>query len=227
MITNCPFSLCCVPIVCQPFMSNDFHIDNHYIPRMYLKPWETIADRVWTYRILVTHESAPVWKPFSSKSVGHHLHLYTRQSAGKESDELERWFDREFERPAQEPLQKAISDKRLTIHDWKCLISFLAAQDVRTRLVHLQNAAMGGPDGLRFTRTRVGSWSRFSVAGVGEIGFSVFRLSSYSQPLVTGFSVGNAGDESAPNACSARDRQNRRLHCWLSWLRFGLAPRRP
>lgn len=113
-------------------MSNDFHIDNHYVPRMYLKPWETTADRVWTYRILVAHESAPVWKPFSSKSLGHHLYLYTRQSAGKESDEIERWFDREFERPAEEPLQKALSDKRLTIDDWKRLIRFLAAQDVRT-----------------------------------------------------------------------------------------------
>jgi hypothetical protein len=125
-------------------MSNDFHNDNHYVPRMYLKPWETTAHRVWTYRFLVAHESAPVWKPFSSKSLGHHLHLYTRQSAGNESDEIERWFDREFERPAHEPIQKALSDKRLTINDWKCLIRFLAAQDVRTPAwFHSQNAAMG------------------------------------------------------------------------------------
>jgi hypothetical protein len=113
-------------------MALDFHADNHYLPRMYLKPWETRSGRVWTYRVLVAHDSAPVWKTFSSKSVGHHLHLYTRQSAGKDSDQIERWFDREFERPAVEPLQKALSDKRLTPNEWKCLIRFLAAQDVRT-----------------------------------------------------------------------------------------------
>ena len=99
---------------------------------MYLKPWESTSGRVWTYRVLVAHESAPVWKDYSSKSVGHHLHLYTRQTAGMETDKIERWFDREFERPAEEPLQKALADKRLTTNDWKCLIRFLAAQDVRT-----------------------------------------------------------------------------------------------
>ena len=87
-------------------MLNDFHRDNHYLPRMYLKPWETASERVWTYRILVPHENVEIWKPFSSKSVGHHLHLYPRQSAGNESDEIERWFDREFETPAEEPLTK-------------------------------------------------------------------------------------------------------------------------
>jgi len=59
-------------------MLNDFHRDNHYLPRMYLKPWETASGRVWTYRILVPHERVEIWKPFSSKSVGHHLHLYTQ-----------------------------------------------------------------------------------------------------------------------------------------------------
>jgi hypothetical protein len=113
-------------------MLNDFHRDNHYLPRMYLKPWETASGRVWTYRILVPHERVDIWKPFSSKSVGHHLHLYTRQSAGQESDEIERWFDREFERPAEEPLHKALSNRRLTPNDWKCLVRFLAAQDIRT-----------------------------------------------------------------------------------------------
>jgi len=57
---------------------------------------------------------------------------YTRVVAGQESDEIERWLDREFEAPAKEALQKAVSDKRLKSDDWECLIRFLAAQDVRT-----------------------------------------------------------------------------------------------
>ena len=88
-------------------MLNDFHRDNHYLPRMYLKPWETAPGRVWTYRVLVPHENV---EPFSSKSVGHQLHLYTRQSASKESDEIERWFDREFETPASQSIVQTTTD---------------------------------------------------------------------------------------------------------------------
>ena len=113
-------------------MLDPLHLDNHYLPRMYLKPWETVGGKVWTYRILVPHNNVPLWKDFSSKSVGHHLHLYTQIVAGQETDEIERWFDREFESPAKEPLTKALSDAQLTADDWKRLVRFLAAQDVRT-----------------------------------------------------------------------------------------------
>ncbi|MEO8436370.1 MAG: DUF4238 domain-containing protein [Pyrinomonadaceae bacterium] len=113
-------------------MFDPFRRDSHYVPRMYLKPWETTGGQIWTYRILVPHSNVHLWKLFSSKSVAHHLHLYTQIAAGKETDEIERWFDREFERPAQEPIEKVLSNGRLTPTDWKCLVRFLAAQDVRT-----------------------------------------------------------------------------------------------
>ena len=102
------------------------------LPRMYLKPWETDSRQVWTYRILVAHDSAALWKLFSSKSLGHHFHLYTQNVAGQETDEIERWLDREFETPAEEPIKKVLSNGQLTPNDWKCLVRFLAAQDVRT-----------------------------------------------------------------------------------------------
>jgi len=108
------------------------HLDNHYLPRMYLKPWESVGGKVWTNRILVPHNNVPLWKDFSSKSVAHHLHLYTQIVAGQETDESERWFDREFESPAKEPLTKVVSNARLTADDWKRLVRFLAAQDLRT-----------------------------------------------------------------------------------------------
>jgi hypothetical protein len=87
---------------------------------------------VWTYRILVANHSAPLWKLFSSKSLGHHFHLYTQNVAGQETDEIERWLDREFETPAEGPIRKVLSNAQLTPNDWKCLVRFLAAQDVRT-----------------------------------------------------------------------------------------------
>jgi len=111
---------------------NDFHRDNHYVPRFYLKSWESSPKQVWTYRILVPHENVPPWKKHSTKGIAHHAHLYTRIAAGQESDEMERWLDKDFESPAEEPIQKAISDSRLTSEDWRRLIRFVAAQDVRT-----------------------------------------------------------------------------------------------
>jgi hypothetical protein len=113
-------------------MTDQFHRDNHYVPRLYLKPWASSDGRVLTYRILVEHENVPVWKPFSRKAVANHAHLYTQLTTGKESDQIEKWFDREFESPAEEPIRKAISDKRLTPEDWTHLVRFLALQDVRT-----------------------------------------------------------------------------------------------
>jgi hypothetical protein len=113
-------------------MTDQFHRDNHYVPRLYLKAWAASGGRVPTYRVLVAHEDVPVWKLFSSKAVANHAHLYTQIAAGKETDQIEKWFDREYESPAEEPIRKATSDKRLTREDWKHLIRFLALQDVRT-----------------------------------------------------------------------------------------------
>jgi hypothetical protein len=113
-------------------MADQFHRHNHYIPRLYLKPWTISSGKVWTYRVLVEHENVPVWKPFSSKAVANHAHLYTQIAAGEETDQIEKWFDREFESPAEESIRKAISDRRLTRDDWKHLVRFLALQDVRT-----------------------------------------------------------------------------------------------
>lgn len=113
-------------------MSDPFHRDNHFVSRCYLEPWVTESGQIWTYRILVPHERVRVWKPFAKKAVAWHAHLYTQIVNGRESDEVERWFDREFESPAKESLYKATTDKRLTPEDWKRLVRFLAAQDVRT-----------------------------------------------------------------------------------------------
>jgi hypothetical protein len=113
-------------------IENSFHDDNHYVPNVYLKTWSSANKRVWTYRILVSHENVPLWKPNSIKGIAYRAHLYTSLVAGKESDEIEKWLDREFEAPAAEALQKITSDAQLTDRDWKRLALFLAAQDVRT-----------------------------------------------------------------------------------------------
>jgi hypothetical protein len=108
------------------------HRDNHYVPCLYLKQWAVSCGRVWTYRLLVSHPKVPLWKLCSPRGVASHTHLYTQVVSGKETDEFERWLDSEFESPVEEALRKATSGARLTLEDWKRLIRFLAAQDVRT-----------------------------------------------------------------------------------------------
>jgi len=110
----------------------NFRRDNHYVPCEYLKHWASSEMKVWVYRILVAHENMHVWKKSSIRGIGYHSYLYTRIVAGHESDEIEQWLEREYETPAEDALPKATSGGRLTPSDWKVLVRFLAAQDVRT-----------------------------------------------------------------------------------------------
>jgi uncharacterized protein DUF4238 len=109
-----------------------FRHDNHYVPCLYLKRFSSDQVHVFTYRILVAHHRVPVWKRNSIKGVAKLRHLYTRIISGVESDEIEKWLDREFEAPAEEPLRKATTGLRLVETDWYNIVRFLAAQDVRT-----------------------------------------------------------------------------------------------
>jgi hypothetical protein len=53
---------------------------------------------------------------------------------------FEIWLDREFEKPAEEPLRKASTGARMSYDDWKQLIRFVAAQDVRTPAYYWEQA---------------------------------------------------------------------------------------
>jgi len=108
-----------------------FRRDQHYVPRGYLKRW-ALDGRVWTYRTLVSHSNVPLWKRSSPRGVAYHAHLYTSLVGGEATDKFERWLDREYETPAEEALQRATAGAGMTTADWRRLIRFLAAQDVRT-----------------------------------------------------------------------------------------------
>lgn len=109
-----------------------FQRDNHYVSRGYLKRWEHERGRVWTYRVLVSDEAVPLWKPASTKGVAYREHLYTKIAACGESDEVERWLAAEFESPAEGAIERATTDRRMAPEDWRRLARFFAAQDVRT-----------------------------------------------------------------------------------------------
>jgi hypothetical protein len=151
---------------CLAFVSSDgnvdyikksvmgFRQDNHYVSRMYLELFATSPGYVLTYPILVAHERVPLWKQRSIKGIAYREHLYTRIVAEGQTDEIEAWFNKEFETPAEDALRKATEDMRLTPSDWKKIIRFVAAQDVRTpaRLVEdIQRWKEAGPSMLEET----------------------------------------------------------------------------
>jgi hypothetical protein len=124
--------------------NTQFRKDNHYVPRLYLKRW-AIGGQISTYRILVPHERSSVWKCYSVDAIGKHEHLYTKIALSRESDEFERWLCDDFETPAEPAIERVITDRRLSTQDWRALIRFVAAQDVRTpaRLIEMLKRGSG------------------------------------------------------------------------------------
>ncbi|WP_257288046.1 DUF4238 domain-containing protein [Endozoicomonas sp. SESOKO2] len=111
---------------------NKIKANNHYVPQLYLKRWVDSENEVCIYKTLVSHENENLWRKQSTAAIGYQRHLYTQMIAGKESDDLENWLDKNYESPAQEAISKAVNDEKLSKHDWYLLIRFLACQDVRT-----------------------------------------------------------------------------------------------
>lgn len=136
-------SLVCEPMKAEHAAVMPFQRQNHYVPCVYLKGFAGPDRRVRTYRLLVPHPQVPLWKAHSARSIGYHSYLYTRLTAGGPTDEIEKWLEREFETPATEALERAVSDGRLTRSHWNDLIRFVAAQDVRTPARLLDNLRRG------------------------------------------------------------------------------------
>ncbi|WKD51131.1 DUF4238 domain-containing protein [Microbulbifer spongiae] len=111
---------------------NKIKANNHYVPQLYLKQWVDSENKVCIYKTLVSHENEKIWRKKSIASIAYQKHLYTQLITGSESDDLEKWLDKNYESPAQAPIYKAVNDKKLSKHDWYVLVRFLACQDVRT-----------------------------------------------------------------------------------------------
>ncbi|WP_457020163.1 DUF4238 domain-containing protein [Luteimonas sp. A482] len=110
---------------------HQLRIKNHYVPKTYLKQWATDG-KVATYSLLVPNDRIAPWKHHSLKGIAFHEHLYTQIVGGTENDEFERWLDCRFEAPAEASIQRAIANSGMTKDEWRALIRFAFAQDVRT-----------------------------------------------------------------------------------------------
>jgi Protein of unknown function (DUF4238) len=113
--------------------------DNHYVPRLYLKHFASENGYLYRYRTLVSKESVPEWKRVNVGGVGYQVHLYTRVLVNEDTDEIEKWLNRDFETPAEGALSRAVHDERLSKNDYRVLNRFLAAQMVRTPAFLIEN----------------------------------------------------------------------------------------
>jgi len=107
--------------------------DSHFVSQAYLRNWSEDGHTIQAYRILVSRESVPEWSLRDIRGLAFRRDLYTRiDSAGNESDELERWIADEIESPALVSINRAVNNQRLSSEDWKHMALFFAAQDLRT-----------------------------------------------------------------------------------------------
>lgn len=106
--------------------------DNHYLSQSYLRNWEFSEGKVWCYRTLVSHENVPPWNETHIEGTAFFTHLYSRLNRGLISDEIEDWFNSEFESPASLVLSKVLINDSLKPDDWRILVKYMAMQDIRT-----------------------------------------------------------------------------------------------
>ena len=119
--------------------SKQFISKNHYLPEVYLRNFTDSESKVHRYRTLVPHKDVPEWRSYNPSGIGYYKNLYTYSTAQGFTDEFEGWFEREFETPASEPIQKVKAGAQLTPQDWECLIRFAATLDVRTPVRMLED----------------------------------------------------------------------------------------
>lgn len=112
---------------------------NHFVPQLYLKQWSDDGTRIWSYRILVSHDKVPEWDHPTISEVAYQSDLYTTCINGKEGDDFEKWLATEFESPVNETIKKVLKDSNLSALDWERLAMFLGAQDVRTPVSYLDS----------------------------------------------------------------------------------------
>jgi hypothetical protein len=103
-----------------------------------LRRWSLDRTNVFAYQLLVPDDRVPEWQPSGIRSLACQRDLYTTFAGGKELDEFEKWLNVEFETPGLEAIDKLLGGSKLTWGDWRSMIQFVAAQDLRTPLSFIE-----------------------------------------------------------------------------------------
>lgn len=113
-------------------MPNEVKRKNHYAAEHYLARFAAADGRVFRYNLLVPHSSYPEWKPTSLRSTASQENLYVRATVDDDTDELERWIERDIETPGNEAIARALSSNLPDSVDWEAIGKYALLQDLRT-----------------------------------------------------------------------------------------------
>ncbi|GAA3749484.1 DUF4238 domain-containing protein [Terriglobus aquaticus] len=123
-----------------------FRALNHFVPELYLKRFSEDGIKVFEYRTVVKHEKVPIWNPVAIRKLARLKHLYSFVDEDADgvidrSDHLEKFFDSQFEAPAEEAIQRAVCGDCMTPDHWRKLAWFFGLQLLRTpaHYIHTRN----------------------------------------------------------------------------------------
>jgi hypothetical protein len=105
---------------------------NHYVPEAALRRWSDDGERVWGYRLLVSHRGVRSWRPELIGRLTRQTDLYTEHRGGQDVDAFETFITRDFEEPGQQAIEKLIAGIRMTPDYWRRIARFVVTQDLRT-----------------------------------------------------------------------------------------------
>lgn len=115
--------------------------NNHFVPQSYLRRWSDDGYRVHCYQLLVPNDNFPKWGLRPVRGIAYQRDLYTISVGKEETDEHEKWLEKEFETPAQDAIERVIQGRVLTSFDRERLALYMAAQDLRTPLSYIETTA--------------------------------------------------------------------------------------
>ncbi len=106
--------------------------DNHYVPQGLLGRWALDGVHVHAYRTLVSHRNVPNWTRQPIRGSTYQRDLYTALSDARETDDVERWFADEYERPGLDASDRLVRGQHIDRDDWKAIVRLVALQHLRT-----------------------------------------------------------------------------------------------
>jgi hypothetical protein len=105
-----------------------------YLKRFAGRPGRFAGRPGWIcrYDLLVPNAQCPEWVEKPIDRVASANDLYTSIEHGIETDAHEKWLNSQYETPAEEAIDRALTGRSMTVEHWRHLIRFVTAQDVRT-----------------------------------------------------------------------------------------------
>jgi hypothetical protein len=136
-----------------------FQAWNHFVPRLYLKRFSFSPGLIYHYPLLASHASVPEWNRLAISRAAAHRHLYTLAEDLGETDEVERWFAKEFDDRADEAIELAVTGAQMKPAHWRDLARFFAAQNLRTPANYSKGKSAGRKS---FLSSSIRLWKTFA-----------------------------------------------------------------